>query len=152
MNRAQSATGPAVVSRMAAALFALLGALVALYLLLYDLGVSSLACPISGCEVVQASAYSKLFGVPVAAFGVAGFAALLATAVAGLSGERWLGLPVQGTLVALSSAGVLAYLVLTALEAFVIRAWCFWCVTSSLMMLGVWVSGLAGALARARNR
>ena len=35
---------------------------------------------------------------------------------------------------------MLAYLWFTYLELAVIRAICFWCVISSLMMLGVWIS------------
>lgn len=47
-----------------------------------------------------------------------------------------------GALVALfaSSLGMLAYLWFTYLELAVIRAICFRCVISSLMMLGVWIS------------
>jgi uncharacterized membrane protein len=122
---------------MVSATFALLGTLIALYLLLYDLGVSSLVCPIAGCDKVQASEYSKWFGIPVAAFGLLAFITLLGLSVIGLFQARVLNLPIRSLIIAISSFGSIAYIPLTYLELFVIHAICFWCVTSSLMMLGV---------------
>ena len=121
--------------------FALLGALVALYLWLYHLGLSPLVCPIAGCEKVQKSEFSSLLGIPVAALGVVAFAGLFASSLAGVLVDRW---RIERAVLAISSLSLLAYLWLTYLELFVIRAICFWCVVSSLMMLGVWISsGLA---------
>jgi uncharacterized membrane protein len=125
---------------MISASFALVGTLIALYLLLHDLGLSSIICPIAGCDKVQASVYSKWFGIPVAAFGLAGFATLLGLSVTGLFTARVLGLPIRTVLATVSSLGLIAYIPLTFLELFVIHAVCFWCVTSSLMMLGVFLS------------
>ena len=124
---------------MISASFALVGTLIALYLLLHDLGLSSIICPIAGCDKVQASEYAKWFGIPVAAFGLAGFLTLLGLNVAGLFTARVLNLPIRTMLVTISSLGLLAYIPLTYLELFVIHAVCFWCVTSSLMMLGVFL-------------
>ncbi len=129
-----------VISRMVSAVFALLGALIALYLVVYDLGLSPLVCPIKGCEVVQASVYAKILGVPVAIFGVIGFVTLLAVSIWGLSSRLLLGIQVRRVLLGLSGLGLLAYLWFSYLELFVIHAICFWCVTSSLMMLGVFIS------------
>ena len=121
--------------------FALLGALVALYLWLYHLGLSPLVCPIAGCEKVQKSEFSSLLGIPVVALGVVAFAGLFASSLAGVLIDRW---RIERAVFAISSLSLLAYLWLTYLELFVIRAICFWCVVSSLMMLGVWISsGLA---------
>jgi uncharacterized membrane protein len=129
-------------SRMISAAFALIGTLIALYLLLHDLGLSSIICPIAGCDKVQASEYSKWFGIPVAAFGLVGFIKLLSLSVIGLFKTRVLNLPIRTILVTISGLGLLAYLPLTYLELFVIHAVCFWCVTSSLMMLGVLLSSV----------
>ncbi len=129
---------------MAASIFALLGGLVALYLLLYGLHLSPLICPVAGCETVQNSPYSKLFGFPVAGYGLVVFIALLALALFGLYRERLGKLPIDRALLWLSGLGLIAYLPLTYLELFVIHAICFWCVVSSLMMLGVFCSALAG--------
>jgi uncharacterized membrane protein len=127
---------------MISATFALVGTLIALYLLLHDLGLSSIICPIAGCDKVQASEYAKWFGIPVAAFGLTAFLTLLGLSVSGLFMARVLRLPIRTVLVTLSSFGLLAYLPLTYLELFVIHAVCFWCVTSSLMMLGVLLSSV----------
>jgi uncharacterized membrane protein len=129
-------------SRMFSATFALVGTLIALYLLLHDLGLSSIICPIAGCDKVQASEYSKWYGIPVAAFGLIGFIKLLGLSIIGLFKTRVLNLPIRTILVTISGLGLLAYLPLTYLELFVIHAVCFWCVTSSLMMLGVLLSSV----------
>jgi uncharacterized membrane protein len=136
------ATDPANPSlgAMLAAVFALLGTLIALYLLLHSLGVSSLTCPIAGCDKVQASEYSRFLGVPVAAYGLIGFSALLVIAIAGLWRSSLFGVPIRTALRVGSGLGLLAYLPLTYLELFVIHAVCFWCVTSSVMMLGVFLT------------
>ena len=122
--------------------FALLGTLIALYLLLHDLGLSSIICPIAGCDKVQASEYSKWFGIPVAAFGLAAFISLLGLSVTGLFTPRVFEVPIRTLLVIISSLGLIAYIPLTYIELFVIHAICFWCVTSSLMMLGVLLAAL----------
>jgi uncharacterized membrane protein len=129
-------------SRMISATFALIGTLIALYLLLHDLGLSSIICPIAGCDKVQASEYSKWYGIPVAAFGLVVFIKLLGLSVIGLFKPRVLNLPIRTLLVTISSLGLIAYIPLTYLELFVIHAVCFWCVTSSLMMLGVLLSSV----------
>jgi uncharacterized membrane protein len=116
----------------------LLGALIALYLLLHSLGYSSLVCPISGCDKVQASPYSKILGIPVSAFGLALFLGLLAVGVYAILQN----LAMPKLLLYGSSLGMLGYLYFTFLEAFVIRAWCFWCVCSSLCMLVIWLCSL----------
>jgi uncharacterized membrane protein len=127
---------------MISATFALIGTLIALYLLLHDLGLSSIICPIAGCDKVQASEYSKWFGIPVAAFGLIGFIKLLGLSLIGMFKPRVLNLPIRTLILTVSSLGLLAYIPLTYLELFVIQAVCFWCVTSSLMMLGVVLSSV----------
>jgi uncharacterized membrane protein len=130
--------GEAMKRLMVSSLSALIGALIALYLLLHSLGYSSLVCPISGCDKVQASPYSKILGIPVAVFGVVLFVGLLAVAVHAILQN----LAPPKLLFYGSSLGMLAYGYFTFLEAFVIRAWCFWCVCSSLCMLVVWLCNL----------
>jgi len=78
--------------RMAVAVLALLGLLVSSYLLLYKMGiVGTLVCGGSGaCERVQNSSYAQFLGIPVAVYGVGGFATLLLVA---LAGSAWLGWP-----------------------------------------------------------
>ena len=71
--------------RQAIALLALVGFFVALYLWLHQIGVGGeLKCGTGGCETVQASQWARFLGIPVAAYGVVGYAAILAVALAAL--------------------------------------------------------------------
>lgn len=98
-------------------------------------GESALFCTAAaGCEVVQASRYAMLLGIPTAAWGAALYAAVGGLALAGLTRGRWLiaFLLVSG---AMGFAGYLTYL-----ELFVIVAVCGYCVASAaitLTLLGV---------------
>jgi len=131
---------------MVAATLALAGFFVSLYLWLWKLGVvGSLACgPGGGCEYVQTSPYAMLFGIPVAVFGVVGYLVLLIVSLLGLQ-PRWAQRR-QPTvaLVALSAAAVLFTAYLTYLEAFVIHAWCRWCLVSAGIIVAIFVTSLVG--------
>lgn len=139
--------------RMTVAVLALLGLLASLYLWLYKLGVvGSLVCGGSGaCERVQNSPYSQFLGVPVAAFGVAGFAALLAVALAGL-GARWeMNAAPSRLLAAMSGIGVLFAAYLTYLEIAVIHDVCRWCAFCALLITAILVVSLLGARSFSRS-
>lgn len=129
---------------MIAAVLALVAALIAFYLLLAHFAIAPLVCPTTGCEKVQTSQYSLFFGVPVSAFGLAFYSVLVALQVTGLSANRVFGWRLEPILVALSVVGVLTYAPLTYLELYVIHAVCFWCVTSSLLMIGVLLANWVG--------
>jgi len=128
-------------SRQAIALLALLGFFVALYLWLHQIGVGGeLKCGTGGCDTVQASRWSHQLGIPVAFYGVAGYAVILAVAIAGLQ-PSWL--ERRGPtflLAALATGGVLFSVWLTYLELFVINAICRWCVTSAVIMALIWIT------------
>jgi uncharacterized membrane protein len=127
--------------RMAAALLALLGLLDSIYLSLERLTGGALVCPVGGgCETVQSSAYALFLGFPVAYIGVIGYLALLVVALVSLNVERIGGVSVSGVLLALASAGLLFSLYLTYLQIAVIGAICFWCATSALLELAIWVA------------
>jgi len=80
-----------------------------------------------GCEKVQASAYAKLAGVPVALLGLIAYIALLASlAIRGEAGRF------AGALIALTGLGFSAYL--TYRELFTIKTICQWCVASAVVM------------------
>jgi len=138
--------------RMAVAVLALLGLLVSVYLLLFKLGVvGSLVCGGSGaCERVQTSPYAQFLGVPVAAYGVAGFGALLAVALAGL-GERWVDRAAPSrVLAAMAGIGFLFAAYLTYLEIAVIHDICRWCALSALLITAILVVSLLGTRAVSR--
>jgi uncharacterized membrane protein len=131
--------------RQAIALLALTGFFVALYLWLHQIGVGGeLKCGIGGCDTVQASRWAEQLGVPVAFYGVLGYAAVLAAALVGLQ-PAWLGRrgPIL-LLAALATGGVLFSGWLTYLELFVIHAICRWCVASAVIMTAIWLVSLHG--------
>ena len=132
-------------TRMAIAILALLGVLVAGYLTLYKLGyVGTLQCTIGGCERVQSSRFAYLRGLPVAAWGVGAYVVILGVALLGVQprfqGARWVSLALFG----LSAVGVAFSAYLTYLEALVIRAWCQWCVVSAILITLIFVLSIPG--------
>ncbi|MDQ6746225.1 MAG: vitamin K epoxide reductase family protein [Actinomycetota bacterium] len=90
-------------------------------------GLKVLCLASGGCETVQASQWSKLGGIPVAALGLIGYIAILAAL--GLRNE----LGRAGAFgVALIGFGFSMYL--TYRELFTIKAICQWCVASAVLM------------------
>ena len=130
---------------MVAATFSLVGLLLSTYLWLWKIGfVGSLACGSGSCEYGQTSRYGDINGVPVALVGVGGYLALLAVSLIGLQpgwDERrgptlWLAI--------LSGIGVAFTAYLTYIEAFVIHAWCRWCVVSAGIIAAILVTAVVG--------
>lgn len=117
---------------MGVVLLAVAGLFVSLYLTLYKLGFyGGLVCGAGGaCARVQASPYAVFLGIPVAGWGVAWYAAVAGAGLWGLhrsGNSAWPG----RILFLLAAVGLLFTLYLTALEAFVIEAWCRWCLVSA---------------------
>jgi uncharacterized membrane protein len=97
-------------------------------------------CPAGGggCATVQHSRYAELAGIPVSLLGAIGGAVLIASTFLRTSLAPVITL-------AIAVAGALFSGYLTALEAFVIDAWCAWCLTSAAL----WVGAAAVAVVRA---
>ena len=131
--------------RQAIAALALVGFFVALYLWLHQIGVGGeLKCGTGACETVQTSPWAEQFGIPVAFYGVMGYAAILAVALVGLQ-PAWLGRRGPSLLLAaLATGGVLFSGWLTYLELFVIHAICRWCVASAVILTAIWLVSLHG--------
>ena len=114
--------------RLVAALVALAGILVAGYLTRAHYGDGSLVCPVGGgCETVQESEYAELAGVPVALLGLVAYAVLLAlilwdTPLARLGAA------------ALALTGLLFSAFLLVVQAFVIEAFCIWCLANDVLI------------------
>ena len=115
--------------RIAAAVLALAGIGVAIYIVIADSGGGAPKCLAggSGCETVAHSRYSHLAGVNVAVFGIVGYALLLVSAILAGDPGRF-----GGFVAALIGFGYSIYL--TYLELFVIDAICQWCVASAVLM------------------
>lgn len=131
--------------RMGAALLSLVGCFVATYLWLYKLGkIAGLACGSGSCEVVQSSEWSRLFGQPVAVYGVAGYLACLLLALVALQQpadrRHWSdALLLAGAAVGLAFTGWLTFA-----EAFLIHAWCRWCLGSAAIIALLFLCALLG--------
>jgi uncharacterized membrane protein len=99
--------------------------------LLYVRGTgATLACATGGCETVQSSRYAEIFGVPVAAFGLVGYAALFSTALA--VGDR---ARLAHAALALGALAFSGYLLV--LQGVVIGAFCDWCLAGDLLATGI---------------
>jgi len=134
-----------VIRRQAIVLLALVGLLVATYLWLYKIGVlGELQCGTGSCEYVQASRYAELFGIPVAFYGVAGYAALMGLGLAGLRPRFAADRRVGALLATLATLGFAFTLYLTAIELFVLHEVCRWCVVSAVIMTAIWVLSIVG--------
>ncbi|NOT08232.1 MAG: vitamin K epoxide reductase family protein [Gemmatimonadales bacterium] len=125
-------------ARMAAALLALGGLFMAIYLYLYKIGlIGTMACGTGACETVQLSPQSRFLGVEVSLIGVFGYAAMFLTALLALqpkfAGPAW----PSKLLFVLSGGALLFTAYLTYLELFVIHAVCRWCVASALIVVAL---------------
>lgn len=120
--------------------FGIIGLLDTLYLVYHKISGTDVACPFfpkEWCRTVQYSPYSKTFGVPNAYAGVLMYAAILVLTklfVVGIT-PFW---PIQ----AVVTIGFLFSLYFTYVQAFILKAFCTWCVISALnfiiMFVAVW--------------
>jgi uncharacterized membrane protein len=134
--------------RMAAALLALVGVLLATYLYLYKIGVvGTMVCGAGSCELVQTSRWSRFLGVEVSLIGLLGYLGILGVSLAGLQPanqeRRW----PDTWLLLLSGGGLLFSGYLTYIELFVLDAICRWCVVSAVIISLIFLVSL---LARRR--
>jgi uncharacterized membrane protein len=130
-------------NRMIISILALLGFLVALYMWAYAAGLTgAVLCSVGDCEAVQNSEFSKIWGIPVAAFGVLGYLALLAVSLAGLQTGFRRSRVIPAFLFVGGVIGAVFSAYLTYLEANVIHAWCQWCVTSASIMVLAFLASL----------
>jgi uncharacterized membrane protein len=130
--------------RQAIALLALAGLFVSLYLWLHKLGlIGVLQCGTGGCDTVQASRYADFLGLPVALYGVVGYAVVFAVSLVAVQRPDAPRRRPDVTLAVLASLGVVFTVYLTALELFVIHAFCRWCLGSAAIITAIMVLSLA---------
>ena len=129
--------------RMTIALLALTGLFISVYLLLYTLGFyGELVCGSGSCETVQTSEYASLFGIPVAGWGAAWYGAVLVLSFLAVqpafAEAKW----TTPSILLLAGLGLLFSIYLTYVELFVIYAICWWCVTSAVLTLLIFLLAL----------
>lgn len=114
-----------------AILGALLGAFASAYLLVDYVFGSGICLTGSGCDIVRASALAYPLGVPMPLLGLGFY--LVALALVLVDPSRVIGGRAIGIIgVAWALVGVAVMAGLTAVEAFVIAAWCSWCLLSTV--------------------
>ena len=117
------------VLRAGVALVAVAGAAVAGYLTYVHYQPDALICTSGGgCETVQDSSYAELVGIPVALLGLFAFLAVLVLVAWDSELARTL-----AAAIALTGVGFAVYLLV--LQAFVIDAWCVWCLANDVLIV-----------------
>ena len=113
----------------AAAVLALVGLLDSLYLTAEHLSGRSVRCAVvSGCDTVLSSGYATIFGnVPLAAAGAVSYFVVFSLATLAAFGYR----SVRGPLAALVALMFVFTLWLLYVQAFVLRAFCTYCLISA---------------------
>jgi len=110
-----------------------MGLAIATYLSVVELGGGVPVCgPLHGCETVAQSPYSRLWGIPVAVFGVGLSLLLLTLAIS------WWRTNLYALLLAhygLSLAGVIFEIYFIYLQIYVIGAVCVWCTSYGLSLV-----------------
>ncbi|MCL5409329.1 MAG: vitamin K epoxide reductase family protein [Patescibacteria group bacterium] len=113
-------------------IFSLVGLAISVYLSYEYTLPTSIYCPVggSGCETVRQSIYSKLVGIPIPSFGILFylFNAIITILILEVRNKILSIFRLLSTVVAFAFS---AYL--TSLEAYVIKAYCFWCVSSAVV-------------------
>jgi protein-disulfide isomerase/uncharacterized membrane protein/rhodanese-related sulfurtransferase len=113
----------------------LLGLFDSLYLLYtYTSPSRPMVCIGTGCDAVRASAYSTLWGVSMPVFGVLGYTLLGIVIIAESLFSARLARLARYAFLGMTGFGFLFSLCLEYLQAFVIHAYCAWCVTSGVAM------------------
>jgi uncharacterized membrane protein len=116
------------------AALAMIGVFIAAYLTVYKFGyIGTLICTgdAHGCETVQTSRWSRLMGLPVAAWGIGYYLSVLVLALVGTQDRYAESRGMATLLLVLTAWGALFSSWLTYLEAGPIGAWCQWCIGSA---------------------
>jgi len=137
-------TGAIAKLPLAASIVALVGLGDAGYLTIKHLTDEPVPCSmITGCETVLTSPYAEIGGIPLAAFGAAAYFVGFSLAILAAFGNRmmWMLFGVQVVLMSLFTVWLLY------LQAFVIGAFCQFCLLSALttfIMLGLFIVSRIG--------
>lgn len=115
-------------------LLAAAGLAIGIYLSYVTLSQHAIMCgPVGDCMRVQNSEHAKLFGIPMAVWGLIYYAMLLVIwGVRKQASTIWAG-RMSLLLLLISAFGVVFSIYLTSLELFVIHAVCLWCLASAVL-------------------
>jgi uncharacterized membrane protein len=136
------------------AIVAAIGTAIATYLLAIRYAGIPAICgpalgPFGGCAKVEASVYSSIGPIPVALIGVVGSLVLLFSSLHYLRTRSTVSLNIW---VLAAVVGAAIELVLIAIQAFAIGAWCGWCLLYGLTVLLSAVAAIIAAAQAERDR
>ncbi len=123
-------------------MFSLIGIGTSLYLYLIHISAADAAiCQVDAtfdCKTVDNSPYAITFGIPNSVLGMVGFGLVaLGSLWKILEKKRDPGIDLYLLLVTLGGFGFSLYL--TGIEAFVLHAWCIFCLASQAVMLAIFI-------------
>jgi len=134
--------------RTTALVAAIVGAAASAYLLVeYLTGQPGVCLTGSGCDQVRASAFAYPLGIPTPLIGLLFYLAAGWTVLRTLSARPIAGIAPGRALALVAVAGAAAAMILTGLEAFVIRAFCTWCLVQAGASLVLLAASIRLALA-----
>lgn len=136
------------------AIVAAIGTAIATYLLAIRYAGIPAICgpalgPFGGCAKVEASVYSSIGPIPVALIGVVGSLVLLFSSLHYLRTRSTVSLNIW---VLAAVVGAAIELVLIAIQAFAIGAWCGWCLLYGLTVLLSAAAAIIAAAQAERDR
>ncbi len=143
----EKSTGSIAKLPLAAAFVALVGLADSVYLTVHHLTAEPVPCSlISGCETVLTSSYAEIAGVPLAAFGAVAYFVAFSLAILAAFGNRlmWMAFGAQVVLMAAVTAWLLY------LQAFVIGAFCQFCLLSAITTFTMLIIFVLSRLSRFR--
>lgn len=121
-------------------ILSLIGFTDATYLTLKHYSGTAITCSLThGCDEVTSSAYSEIFGIPVALFGALFYLTIILLSVYFFDKKK------EATLTLISKLtwlGLGAAVYFTAIQAFVLHAWCQYCIASAITSTMLFITGM----------
>src|SRR3989344_205240 len=121
---------------------AILGLGVAAYISYTRITGAPIVCALSSCEAVNNSPYAYILGIPISFYGLTFYA--LAINAALYKSVKWM--------LRIAIIGVLFTGYFTFIEAFVLYAWCQWCILSAWVSLCLLIVSLRLATVSAKQK
>jgi len=121
-------------------ILAILGFADATYLTVKNLQGEYIVCSLThGCDIVTSSPFAEIFGIPVALFGALYYLTVLLLSVLFLDKKKEQTLRIISKLTCI---GLGASLYFMFIQAFVLRAWCQYCIGSAITSMILFVIGM----------
>lgn len=118
---------------------ATLGLLDSSYLTMKHYSAQPLACGfLNGCDLVTNSKYSSVFGIPIALIGIFYYSFLALISIIYLTNKNRL---LINTIFILNTITIFIYGILIYIQAFILNAFCTYCLISALISIMLFLSG-----------